>query len=285
MSDFAAPSGPPPPKVPAGWKAQWNDQYQEWFYVNVYTKKSQWDRPTSPVYPHDEGTPAGPPPGYIGGGGYSSYPSDYKGNPYDNDVESDEAIARRLQAEEDERAAGRASASTSRNAFQDYQNTPLPPSSTSPQPSAELPPREQKRGFLGKLLGGGRPSGSSSNYGGGQSYNQQPAYGGGAGYGQQQYQPQQPGYGGGGYGGGYSQQGYGAGPGYGPGPGYGGGYPQQQQQQAPQRQGMGAMGGAALGLGGGLLGGMLLEDAIDGGDGGGDGGGDDGGGDDGGGGD
>lgn len=33
MSDFAPPSTPPPPKVPEGWKAQWNDQYKEWFYV------------------------------------------------------------------------------------------------------------------------------------------------------------------------------------------------------------------------------------------------------------
>merc|ERR1711939_955237 len=51
MSDFVPPSGPPPPKVPEGWKAQWNEQYSEWFYVNIYTKKSQWDKPTEPVYP------------------------------------------------------------------------------------------------------------------------------------------------------------------------------------------------------------------------------------------
>ena len=32
MSDnvYAAPTGPPPPKVPEGWKAVWNDQYKEW---------------------------------------------------------------------------------------------------------------------------------------------------------------------------------------------------------------------------------------------------------------
>ncbi|KFY87913.1 hypothetical protein V500_06690, partial [Pseudogymnoascus sp. VKM F-4518 (FW-2643)] len=53
MADFEAPPGPPPPKVPEGWKAQWNDQYKEWFYVNIYTKKSQWDKPTAPVYPPD----------------------------------------------------------------------------------------------------------------------------------------------------------------------------------------------------------------------------------------
>ena len=41
MADFAPPSGPPPPQVPQGWKAIWNEQYQEWFYVNLSTKQSQ----------------------------------------------------------------------------------------------------------------------------------------------------------------------------------------------------------------------------------------------------
>ena len=31
MSDFIPPTGPPPPKVPEGWKVQWNDQYSEWY--------------------------------------------------------------------------------------------------------------------------------------------------------------------------------------------------------------------------------------------------------------
>jgi hypothetical protein len=30
MADFEAPSGPPPPKVPEGWVARWNAQYNEW---------------------------------------------------------------------------------------------------------------------------------------------------------------------------------------------------------------------------------------------------------------
>ena len=51
MADFAPPAvstassdsahqaanvakGPPPPKLPEGWKAVWNDQYSEWFFVN-----------------------------------------------------------------------------------------------------------------------------------------------------------------------------------------------------------------------------------------------------------
>lgn len=31
MADYEIPSGPPPPKVPEGWVARWNDQYHEWW--------------------------------------------------------------------------------------------------------------------------------------------------------------------------------------------------------------------------------------------------------------
>ena len=51
-NDFLPPPGPPPPQkpqVPEGWVAQWNEQYKEWFYVNTYTKQSQWEKPTSPI--------------------------------------------------------------------------------------------------------------------------------------------------------------------------------------------------------------------------------------------
>jgi len=252
--DFEAPSGPPPPKVPAGWKAQWNAQYSEWFYVNIYTKKSTWEKPTEPVYPQDD-APPGAPPGYSGSG---TNPTDTK-HPYEpnrgpgspnSNVESDAALAARLQAEEDARARG----TSSRNAQQDYQNTPM--TQSYPQ---DLPARDQKKsgGFLGKLLG--KASGSSSSqqpYGG---YSQQGGYGqqgyGQQGYGQQGYPPRQ-GYG---YPPQQYQQGYGAPqPGY----GYGGGGGGYQQQQPQKSGGMGAMGGAALGLGGGLIGGMLIEDAI-----------------------
>jgi hypothetical protein len=30
MADFDAPPGPPPPKVPEGWVARYNEQYKEW---------------------------------------------------------------------------------------------------------------------------------------------------------------------------------------------------------------------------------------------------------------
>ncbi|ESZ95696.1 hypothetical protein SBOR_3916 [Sclerotinia borealis F-4128] len=281
MNDFAPPTGPPPPKVPAGYKAVWNAEYKEWFYVNIYTKKSTWDKPTEAVYSSDDSAPAGPPPGYSGGS--SSYPTDTKNNPYDPspNTESDADLARRLQAEED--ARGGSSSGVRGNAQQDYQNTAMPSYA-----SQELPPREQKRGFFDKLLG--KTSGGSSSSPPQQQYQQQsmqqqqPQY---SGYQQQQQYPPQ----------GYQQQGY-APQGYAPQQGYGGGY-----QQAPQKSsggGLGMAGGAALGLGGGLVGGMLLENAIqdhdqneynqgyengadNGGGGGGDDGGDFGGGDDGGG--
>lgn len=199
------------------------------FFVNIYTKQSQWEKPVEPVYPppaHDE-APPGPPPGYFRGSGPT--PNDYKSNPYASDgrgsgmgssstsIDDDARLAARLQAEEDARVQ-------SRGANADYPTTSVPQTfGGSPQP--ELPPREAKKGLFSKLLG-------KSNSGG------QPQY--------QQYQQQYPQQG---YGGGYPQQGY-------------TGYPQQQaynnypQQSyggyaspAPAQRktgGMGAMGGAAL---------------------------------------
>ncbi|KAF6232184.1 hypothetical protein HO173_009567 [Letharia columbiana] len=138
MADFIPPSGPPPPKVPEGWKAQWNDQYKEWFYVNIHTKQSTWDRPTSPVYPTAAGAPPGPPPSYPGAGnttagGSSTYPAGAGANTYPpekglgsnnpyggpqgasshQDLDEDARYAQQLQAEEDARAraAGRPTSS------------------------------------------------------------------------------------------------------------------------------------------------------------------------------
>ncbi|KAF7845755.1 hypothetical protein BT93_L0760, partial [Corymbia citriodora subsp. variegata] len=117
MSDFAPPpSGPPPPKVPEGWKALWNDQYKEWYYVNTHTKKSQWDRPTEPVYSAPEdGAPAGPPPSYNNSGSQNVGPEKSglgTNNPYSGprggsqNISDDEAYARKLQEEENARAQG-----------------------------------------------------------------------------------------------------------------------------------------------------------------------------------
>lgn len=277
MGDFLPPSGPPPPHVPEGWKAQWNDQYKEWFYVNVYTRQSQWEKPTEPVYPSSgSSAPAGPPPSYGQHDAKSTGPE--KGgygsnNPYGHGagMSEDERLARKLQEEENARLGG----SSSRGAAGGYygaggaganpqgvsygqpsygqspygqSQSPMPQSSY--QQQEELPARDQKRGLFSKLMG------KSSSHPPQQSgYPQQQATYGQGGYG---YPQQQAGY--------YGQQ------------------PQYvQQQQAQRKHGLGAGGGAALGLGGGLLGGMMLGEMMgdmgDGGDGGGDYGGGDGGGD------
>jgi len=238
MADFVPPPGPPPPTLPAGYKAVWNDQYNAWFYVNIYTKKSQWDKPTQPVYPDGSTPPPGPPPGFAGG-------ADTK-NPYVNNTaapDSDAALAARLQAEENARGS-------SRDAQSDYQNTPMP------QTYPNQPPVDQQRskgGFLGKLFGG-KSSASPQQYGAPQQqYRPQQQYGGGyptQGFQQQNYSGYPP------------QGGYGGPPpgGYGGGGGYGG---YAQPPQPAKSGGMGVLGGAALGVGGGLIGGMLIEDAID----------------------
>lgn len=222
--------------------------------------------------------PGGPPPGYSPGG--TPAPTDSKTNPFINSAtrpggasgaESDEALARRLQEEENVRSGG--SHSSGPGAAASYMSSPAPPQSHSPYPD-NLPMRpdqgnrgsstDKAKGLLGKLLGGSKNKYGSSGHGGG--------YGGGYG------QPQQGGYYGGGpppgqygYGGqpGYGQQpqygGYGGGGGYGGHGGMGGGYGQQQYGK-PQKSGgagMGMMGGAALGLGAGaLVGGAIMADQI-----------------------
>ncbi|EHY55052.1 WW domain-containing protein wwm1 [Exophiala dermatitidis] len=274
MADFVPPPGPPPPKVPEGWKAVWNDQYKEWFYVNLYTKQSQWEKPTEPARPpnssHDDAPPGVPPPSYSAGDN-APHASDTKrplesNNPYNGqrrDGESDEQYARRLQDEENSKH--------NRGAADEFYNsgTANPPGIQGGYPgapgssSSSLPPRPESssgsgksKGFLGKLLG---KSSSSSH-----SQQQYAAAGGyPAGYGQQQGYPPQGGY--------YPPQGtYGGYPPQGYPAGYGGGYGGGYAAAPPRRTGggLGAGGAAALGLGGGLLGGMMLESAIDAGDGG-----------------
>jgi len=183
------------------------------------------------------------PPGYVGGAGAQNLGAEKSGlssnNPYGagatagahpNTTEEDERLARKLQAEEDERAAS----TVNRGASDNYYGGGNQPAYGQPGHVAPggygqqaLPPREQEKsggakGFLGKLLGKSHQQQQPQQYGGG--YGQQGSY-------PQQYPNQ----------GGYPQQQY-------------GGYQQQpqymQQQQGRQGGGMGAMGGAALGLGG-----------------------------------
>lgn len=267
MGDYAPPAGPPPPKVPAGWKAVFNAEYKEWFYVNTFTKQSQWDKPTEPVYAPGEALPSGAPPGYDHSASKPTGP-EKSGNPYNSSTSGDdEALARKLQAEEEAKAG----ASTTRGASDSYygagQNAPYGQQNNTPaygqnnstsntygqgQPGASSSSHsgDQKRGFFSKLtdkLGGSQARPPQQGYGGGypsQGYPpQQQHYG--QPYGQQGYPPQQ------GYGGYPPQQGY---------------YPQQGgYQQPPKRQGggMGGAGGMMLGAGAGLVGGALLMDAID----------------------
>ncbi|KAF2097431.1 hypothetical protein NA57DRAFT_58020 [Rhizodiscina lignyota] len=283
MADFAPPTGPPPPKVPDGWKAQWNDQYKEWFYVNIYTKRSQWERPDEPVYPPPSGDPDAPPsydphaaqhlgPEKTGLSSNNPYGPGGPGSSSHQDITEDERLARQLQEEENARGGG-----SDRGASDSYYSHGGSYGG-SPQPqhyNDQLPPRpddtargSKGKGFLGKLLGGKSPK---PQYG--QQYpppQQQSYYQGGPPQGQ--YGGPPPGQYGGPQYGGYPQQGYYQQPQYSPPP----------QQYGGRQSGGGGLGvgtAAALGVGGGLLGGVLLGEAIDGGDGGGDGGGDDGGGD------
>jgi hypothetical protein len=209
--------------VPAGWKAVWNDQYKEYFYVNIYTKKSQWDAPTAPVYPPDEappdGAPPGAPPAYdtqnarpagiekpdikspLGGTG-----------PGGSGLTEDERLARQLQDEENARAGLPHGAHSplpndpNRGASDSYYNDGPPQGQSgygSPQPAsygqqnqgpydASGPQDKGKsKGLLGKLAGGFL---GKNKYP--QQQQQQPQY-----YPQPQQQYPQQGYG-------YPQQGY-----------------------------------------------------------------------------
>lgn len=191
-------------------------------------------------------------------GGYASnnpYGSSIHSGGSASNVNDDEALARKLQAEEEARARQSGQSGTRAGASDNYYNSGAPQyqsqsqpqysNQSQPQYSNELPPRDQDRGKKGGLMGKllGKVSGSSSRPQ--QGYGQQgyPSGGmmGGGGYGMQQQHY-----------GGYPQQGY-------------GGYPQQQMYGQPQRRtggGMG-MGGMALAGGAGLLGGALLMNGID----------------------
>jgi hypothetical protein len=262
--------------------------------VNIYTKKSQWDKPTSPVYPpNEDGAPSDPPPGYDAGHGGSTATGDVKKNPYTTDErppfasagsthsDPDAAYAAKLQAEEEARARGSPAYSQPGGPFPSGQS-PYPAqhapygqqgggSGSGEQYPQELPPRDRGKGsssggLFGKLLNKAQAKvGGSGSHGG--QYQQQ-HYGGH----QQGYYPQQQGYQQQGYPGGYGgpqyqQQGYGRGYGGGGyGGGYGGGGGMYGQPQRRGGGGMGMAGGAALGLGAGVLGGALIGSAISGGD-------------------
>jgi len=243
----------------------YTDQYHEWFYVNKYTKKSQWDRPTEPVYPHsDVEAPLGPPPSYAGGHAAGPEKGAYgTNNPFGSstsvggsNMTEDERYARKLQEEENARSGG-----TARGAADTFYGA---------------------GGSSQGQYGQGQAYGQPQTYGQGQSYGQpqtygQPQYGQpqtASPYGQQSSYAQQDLPARDQKKGGFLSKLMGKASSSGQPHGYGqqpqpyypqqGGYPPQQyMQQPPKRHGLGAGGGAALGLGGGLLGGMLLGEAME----------------------
>ncbi|RPB00012.1 hypothetical protein L873DRAFT_1827754 [Choiromyces venosus 120613-1] len=46
---YAPPPGPPPPIVPDGWIAQYDPIYRRFYYVNLATQRSQWEKPPGTV--------------------------------------------------------------------------------------------------------------------------------------------------------------------------------------------------------------------------------------------
>ncbi|KAJ5580924.1 hypothetical protein N7450_007225 [Penicillium hetheringtonii] len=183
-----APGSSSPPTVPDGWKAQFDDRYNAWFYVNLATGKSQWEHPQPPTAP-----PPGPPPSELpaydqsGPANPSTLPTDDKkqmssNNPYNPananpapapspSIDEDARLAAKLQAEEDARANSRGAGNSGPpGAASDYYSNPgqsqsnTPPYAAGPNPSQSASPMpEQKRskgGFLSKLMG--KSSSSSS---------------------------------------------------------------------------------------------------------------------------
>ncbi len=211
------------------------------FYVNTYTKKSQWDKPTEPARPPGgDGAPDGPPPSYSPGSGPA--PTDAKKNPFNDGQQrgsdgrvltaqeaEDERLARQLQQEENVRATGSGGGAAS--SYLSAGGSDGRTGSTSPGPGASPGAggaAPGQRGLFGKIFGGNKNkySSGSGNQGGypGSGYgpsgyaNQPPPQGYGGGYGGPP--PPQGGY----YGGGPPPQGgYYGGP---PQGGYYGGPPQ-----------------------------------------------------------
>ncbi|OGM43554.1 WW domain protein [Aspergillus bombycis] len=240
---FAPPPGPPPPAVPEGWKAQFDDRYKQWFFVNLRTGKSQWESPQGPAQEELHAPPSEAPPSYEESGptnpsvvhGANEKKSLGSNNPYNqagarsSSLDSDARLAAQLQAEED--AHARISRSPRQQAqpgaAADYYTEASQPqlvgyrSSSTPSQQITDPEQKRSRGFLSKLMGKAS-SGSGGNH-------ERPS--------SQQSQPN-----------GYP-------------PGVYGFYP---QQPAARRHGggMGTAGAAALGVGGGLLGGALLAEAL-----------------------
>ena len=53
-----------PPQVPDGWVAKFDDEYSTWYYVDLKTKKSQWDAPAGTRFDSKSAGDDVPPPAY-----------------------------------------------------------------------------------------------------------------------------------------------------------------------------------------------------------------------------
>jgi hypothetical protein len=247
------------------------EQYNEYFYVNLLTKQSQWELPEAPATGGANDS-LGAPPSYDSKNaqplqaektGSSTGEQMFGGasSGSQHDISADEAFARKLQAEEDAQAhGGTTTSATDRGASDAYYQSGGAPGTYGQQPQS-----------YGQSYG--QPQ--QQQYGQTQ-YGQQDPYAQQQGYAPQQQQPSSKG--------GFLSKLLGKGKSR---PTSGGYYPPQQPhpsyyngQQNPYQQpgrrpggGMGVGTGLALGAGGGLLGGVLLGEALEGHDGGGDGGG------------
>ena len=164
-------------------------------------------------------------------------------------MSEDERLARQLQEEE----SARSQQAGTRGASDNYYGGAPQYGGQNSAPD-QLPPREGKKGLLGKLTSKLSSSGKPQQHYGGGGYPQH-------GYPQQGY-PQQRmmGMGGGHYG---QQPMYGQ-PMHGGYPGYGQQPMHYGHGQPPRRGGggMGMAGGAAMGMGAGMLGGMMIGSAM-----------------------
>ncbi|OAX80515.1 hypothetical protein ACJ72_05154 [Emergomyces africanus] len=248
---FAPPSTPPPPRVPDGWKAQFDDRYKQCdpasASATAIAEAERGDvkkRPTSTTSTLQK---LGLNNLYNPAWQEGSSGLGIRTGVGDNMIDEDAKLAAKLQTEEDERA---------RDQFQGqqaYEGVSQPQSPQQQQPQETT--KRSSGGFLGKLINkaSSRSHHSSSSSGFASPYHQQPY--------QQQYQqqyqrPLSAPYGYGGYPPGAVAGG--AGGAFGP-------QPQYMYGQPPRRRGMGGIGpggAAVLGLGGGLLGGALLGNAI-----------------------
>lgn len=273
MSSFAPPPGPPPPSVPDGWKAQYDDRYKAWyipsqllptlsqkspslvnvltrnrFFIDLATGKSQWDNPQTPPT-----APPGPPPGSDLPPYEQSGPADptalasasagekksnmSSNNPY-NPVNGPAGVHGSSSMDEDARLAAKLQAEEDARGSRGVGGASDYYDNNAAQPQSNTPPyasQSQSQSPMPEKRSKGGFLSKLMGKASGSGSSSRPYQQ----QQQQQYYPQQQqqqyGGGGGGYGGGYPQQGPPMGYGGYPQQGYGG-YPQQGYGYQQQQQ-------------------------------------------------